>query len=163
MPIDMLLALSLMAQPVAAAAPYTLQTCEDPVARKAMLAAGPDEFPVFKALKEGSKVNKARMTALLDRLVERAKLKPEQRAGVAMKMLEDASFKSAFAEGSVLLEKAIASMMAMTGKNDAADCRMVIGMAADLPAFEANSARQWEAMRLVMEGEAKRLGVSLAD
>ena len=163
MPINILLAFALAAQAAPTTPSYTLATCSDPVARKAMLAGGPDNFPLFKALTDQSAANKERMTRLLDRLTERAKLTGEQRRGVVLNMLGDARFKSALAEAGPLLEAAMATMVKMTGKDEANDCRAVMEMAASLPKFEANAARQWEAMRLVLESEATKRGVSLAD
>ena len=163
MPINLLLAFALAVQATPTAPTYTVETCSDPVARKAMLAGGPDKFPLFKALADQSEANKARMTVVLDRLTERGKLTPDQRRGVVMKMLEDARFKSALAEAGPLLEAAMDSMVKMTGKDEAKDCRTVMEMAASVPRFEANAAKQWEAMRLVLESEASKRGISLGD
>ena len=160
---SLLLAMLLAAQPTPESSAYTLATCDDPSAREAMLAAGPDGFPIFRAVKDASRANDARMTRLLDRLTERARLTPDQRAGVAISMVEDTRFKAAFRQGATLLEKVMTTIMTMTGKDARADCRAVIAMSGDLPAIEANAQQQWDAIRRVLEDEAKRRGVSLAD
>jgi hypothetical protein len=163
MPIEFFLGLALMAQASASTPSFTLATCDDPAARKAMLAAEPEQLPMFKAMKDRAAANEARMTRLIDRLAERAKLTEAQKADIAMGMLEAPVFKAAFEEGMVLVGKMMESVTKLTGKDDAANCRIVIGMMDDLPAIEANARRQWDAMQQVLDGEAKKRGVSLAD
>ena len=162
MPITLLLAGLLAAQAPRTAA-VSPASCDDPVARKAMLAAGPDGFEAFAALKEHSESNKARMTVLLDRLTERAKLSGEQRGDVARKMIQDPTFKSAFADGMAQLERITGSAAGLTSEDTPANCRIVIAIAAQMPAMKAAAERQWRAMQAVMEAEARRLGVTLAE
>ena len=162
MSVSLLLAALLAAQAPAVPS-FTPETCDDPVARKALLAAGPDGSPLFAALTEHSETNKARMTKLLDRLTARAKLSAEQRANVVRKMLQDPAFKAALADSMAQLEKITTSAAGFTSEDTPGNCRIVIGLAAEVPAIKAGSERQWRAMQAVMEAEAKRLGVSLAD
>jgi hypothetical protein len=160
--IGFLLGLALTAQAAPTVPLYTPASCADPAARKTMLA-NPDQSPALKAMKEHSTAGVARMTLLLDRLTERAKLTKEQTANVAEKMLDSPELKKAYAEGNAMIARIMASMSEMTGKDDEADCRIAMNMRVEVPAIEVNGEKQWGAMRKVIEDEAKRLGVSLAD
>lgn len=163
----MLSALLLGAAVAAADAPapqFTLAACDDPVARHALLQADPEEFPALAAVKARSTQNETRMTQLMDRLAERAKLTPAQKADVAMSMLDSPEFKVAFEEGMGLVNQMMADLNSvMESKDELKNCRTLVHMMSLVPAVDANANRQWEAMRRVVEDEAARRGVSLAD
>jgi hypothetical protein len=164
----MLSALLLAAAAVASADPsapqFTLATCDDPVARHQLLLTDPEKLPALDALKARSTQNETRMTQLMDRLAERAKLTPEQKAEVGMKMLDSPDFKAAFEEGMTLVGQIMADMNAVAeSKDELKNCRTIVHMMSLVPAVDANANRQWEAMRRVVEAEAVRLGVSLAN
>jgi hypothetical protein len=163
----MLSALLLGVAVTAADAPapqFTLATCDDPVARHALLRADAEEFPALEAVKARSTQNETRMTQLMDRLAERAKLTPEEKANVAMSMLESPEFKVAFEEGMALVNQMMADLNSvMESKDEVKNCRTLVHMMSLVPAVDANANRQWEAMRRVVEAEAGRRGVSLAD
>jgi hypothetical protein len=143
---------------------FTLATCDDPVARHRLLETDPEGLPPLAALKARSTENEARMTQLMDRLAERAKLSPGQKAEVAMSMLAAPDFKAAFEEGMGLVSQIMADMNAVAAsKDELKNCRTFVHMMSLVPAVDANANRQWEAMRRVVEAEAARRGVSLAD
>ena len=143
---------------------FTLATCDDPVARGRLLQADPENMTALAAVKARSTQNEARMTRLMDRLAERAKLSPEQKSEVAMSMLEAPDFKAAFEEGMGLVSQIMDDMNSVASSTDELkNCRSVVHMMSLLPAVEANANRQWDAMRRVVEAEAARRGVSLAD
>ncbi len=163
----MLSALLLGAALAAGGAPvpqFTLATCDDPVARHALLRTDPEKLPALDAVKARSTENEARMTLLMDRLAERAKLSPEEKANVALSMLDSPEFKAAFEEGMSLVSQMMADLnVVMESKDELKNCRTLVHMLSLVPAVDANANRQWEAMRRVVEGEAVRRGVSLAD
>jgi hypothetical protein len=161
--LNLVLAAALAVQAAPAAPLFTAQSCDDPAARKAMLAAGVDGFSVFANFKRHGAANEARTDAMLDRLVERGKLSPKQRAGVALKMIADPTYKSAHKDGGVLLEAMMADLGRMTEGDTASNCRIIIGLADTIPAIQAATDRQWDALRAVIGTEAKGLGISLAD
>jgi hypothetical protein len=143
---------------------FTLATCDDPVARQALLRADPEKLPALDSVRARSTQNEARMSQLIDRLSERAKLTPEEKANVAMSMLDAPGFKAAFEEGMSLVNQMMADLDAlMASKDELKNCRTLVHMMSLVPAVDANANRQWEAMRQVVEGEAARRGVSLAD
>ena len=160
---NLMFAAALAAQPAPVAPPFTAQSCDDPAARKAMLAAGVGGFSVFAELKRRDLENGVRTEALLDRLAERGKLSREQRADVALKMFADPASAAAYDEGKVLLSAMMTKLEPMTEGDTAANCRIIVGLADTMPAIQAVTDRQWNAMGAVVEAEAKRLGVSLAD
>ena len=143
---------------------FTLATCDDPVARDRLLNADPEDLPALATVKARSTANEARMSQLMDRLAERAKLTPEQKAEVAMGMLEAPEFKTAFEEGMALVGQMMDDVQAvLSSKDKLKNCRTLVHMMSLVPAVDANASRQWEAMRRVVEAEAARRGVSLAD
>ena len=80
-----------------------------------------------------------------------------------MGMLEAPAFKAAFEEGMALVARSMESVIKLTGKDDAANCRIVIGMMDDLPAVEANASKQCGRDAPVLDADANKTGVSLAD
>lgn len=160
---NLMLAAALAAQAAPAAPIFTAQSCDDAAARKAMLAAGVDGFSVFADLKRRDLENGVRTEALLDRLAERGKLSREQRADAALKMFADPAFKAAYEDGRTLLTGIMTKLELITEGDTAANCRIIVGLADTMPAIQAVTDRQWNAMRSVLEDEAKRLGISLAD
>jgi hypothetical protein len=143
---------------------FTLAACDDPVARLQLLESDPEKLPAIDALKARSTENEARMTQLMDRLAERAKLSPDQKANVAMKMMDSPDFKAAFEEGMALVSQIMQDLNALVeSKDELKNCRTVVHMMSLIPVVDANANRQWEAMRRVVEAEATRRGVSLTD
>ena len=143
---------------------FTLATCDDPMARHALLRTDAEKIPALDAVRTRSSQNEARMTQLMDRLAERAKLSAEEKANVAMSMLDSPEFKAAFEEGMGLVSQMMADLNAvMESKDELKNCRTLVHMMSLVPAVDANANRQWEVMRRVVEAEATRRGVSLAD
>jgi hypothetical protein len=163
----MLSALLLGVAVAAAAVPapsFTLATCDDPVARHQLIETDSEKLPALEALKARSTENEARTTQLMDRLAERAKLSPQQKADVGLKMMESAEFRVAFDEGMALVSQIMQDMNALVeSKDELSNCRTVVHMMSLVPAVDANANRQWDVVRRVLEAEAARLGVSLAD
>jgi hypothetical protein len=62
-----------------------------------------------------------------------------------------------------MLEEMMATVGQMSEGDTAANCRIIIGLADTMPAIQAVTERQWNAMRAVIEAEAGKLGISLAD
>ena len=117
---------------------------------------------MLQTIKARGVENEQKMDQLLTRLAERAKLSDEQKADVAMKMLDSPDFKAAFDDGMALMKKVMKNVeFVMKSKDEAKNCHALMDMMALMPEVDANAQRQWGIMRGIVEAEAKRLNVLL--
>jgi len=143
---------------------FTMADCDDPAARRKLLATDPEKLPALEALRSVTTQNEARMDKLISRLAERAGLTPEQRSEMAIGMFESPQVKPLFEEGMGLANQMLADVDAIVGsKDELQTCRTIVHLTSLVPAVDANANRQWDALRGLVEAEAKRQGVSLAD
>ena len=155
--------MSLLLFVAAAATPdFQPSSCDKPAERAAILATDPQKLPMLETIKARGVENEQKMDQLLTRLAERAKLSDEQKADVAMKMLDSPDFKAAFDDGMALMKKVMKNVeFVMKSKDAAKNCHALVDMMALMPEVDANAQRQWGIMRGIVEAEAKRLNVSL--
>ncbi len=161
--IDFLLAAALAAQATPLAPMVTANDCDDPVTRNAVLAAGTNAGSVFAQLKQRDQANGRRTDMLLNRLAERGKLSRQERGAAGIKMFGSPVYQAAEEEVRSMFTAMLTDLARVTGAKTAADCRIIAGLAASMPAMLAANDRQWRAMDAVLEAEAQELGISLAD
>lgn len=141
---------------------FTAAACDDPAQRKALLATDPDKLDVLNQLRAKSEANEAKMRTLVDRLAERAKWTPKQRSDFGLKLLSAPGLDKLMTAGFDLAGTMMKQMgIVMESKDEQKNCHAIVDMMALLPKIDANAQSQWDLMRGVVEGEAKRLGISL--
>jgi len=161
------MSLFLAALALAAAAPpelkgFTPATCENPEARKALLANDQEEPLFARAMRQRTEDNQKKMDVLIERLAERAKLNPEQRAEVAFSLIQSQEFEAALKEGLDGVKDMFGDLeQVMKSKDERGNCLLIVNMMARLPAIEANADKQWAIMEKALRAEAARRGVSL--
>ena len=161
--LDFLLAAALAVQATPLAQTVTAKLCDDPVTRNAVLARGTSAATVFADLKRRDQANGRRTDALLNRLAERGKLSREERGAAGLKMFASPVYQAAEAEVRGLFVAMLQGLERIAEGESAANCRIIVSVAASMPAMLAANDRQWRAMDAVLEAEAQALGISLAE
>ena len=81
-----------------------------------------------------------------------------------MKSFQSPEFQAEFEKGMALVGSMLGHVEAIArSKEEVPNCRAIVQMMESLPAIEANADRQWAIMRKIVDDEAARRGVTLAD